>query len=878
LSQVLFRRLMSRWPLVVAAIVCAYTLVLLWSFLNTQAQLKTAADARLIADSKRRASALANFAADRLDTVQELVEVHELRTYLINKALGMSPRYGLNANLGSLEQHFREQIEQRKVGADRIYRRMAYLDADAGKDASPLVDTDPSQGSIRLSDGYKQETRLSIDMDRGWIVCSAPVNFKGEYSGTVVTVSNISQIYRFLLYQKTAGSYHEALMNADGMEIPSPDGISLFNRALLREIGKMPENVPVPIPQPDGSGPGHDYRDSIVIRTPVTGLPVILVTTMSRQEAYGNLSSQVFIYSVSLFPVLVLIAALMLDRMRLRAHKLEADAAESNSRSQELQGENAELTEEIIRRHAAERELQHHRENLEDLVAQRTSELNKLFQALPDLYFRVDRDGSILDYRAGRVTDLYVPPENFLGKRMRDILPPDVSELVQSALDNIAAGAQESIFEYDLPMPGGKQYFEARILPLDEKQIVVVVRNITDRRMLEESREATRLEIERLAQVKSEFLANMSHEIRTPLNGVLGFAQIGLRNSVGRTKSQEAFTKIIHSGKLLLGIINDILDFSKIEAGQLKVETVGCELQRILQDTIDLNAERAHAKGLELRFDKSADFPDMCMGDPLRIQQVLINLLGNAVKFTDEGHVCLNASRDGDWLVFRIGDTGIGMSAEQQSKLFKSFSQADSSTTRQYGGTGLGLAISKRLTDLMGGEIRVESELNFGSSFEVRLPYMAVHGFATDYGRDASNTGTGPRLAGIRVLVAEDNEVNRLILEDMLTDEGCKLVLAEDGQQAVEAVREAGRGGFDIVLMDVQMPVLNGLDATRQILAIDPELPVVGQTAHALAEEKEKCLQAGMVDMLTKPIDPEALVDMVGKQTHRGRAAVATQD
>jgi len=256
----------------------------------------------------------------------------------------------------------------------------------------------------------------------------------------------------------------------------------------------------------------------------------------------------------------------------------------------------------------------------------------------------------------------------------------------------------------------------------------------------------------------------------------------------------------------------------------------------------------------------------------------LINLLGNAVKFTDEGHVCLNASRDGDWLVFRIGDTGIGMSAEQQSKLFKSFSQADSSTTRQYGGTGLGLAISKRLTDLMGGEIRVESELNFGSSFEVRLPYMAVHGFATDYGRDASNTGTGPRLAGIRVLVAEDNEVNRLILEDMLTDEGCKLVLAEDGQQAVEAVREAGRGGFDIVLMDVQMPVLNGLDATRQILAIDPELPVVGQTAHALAEEKEKCLQAGMVDMLTKPIDPEALVDMVGKQTHRGRAAVATQD
>ena len=864
-----YRRLLARWPLVVAGVFFAYTLVLLWSFYAAQSELKTAADSRLVADSKRRAMALAYFAENLRGATSELAQAHELRTYLINKALGMSPLYGLNANLGALEQHFRDQVVRAGAGQEHYFRRIVYLDVDG----STLADTQPGQVGIELPRGYANTTLLDLTRNGDGILCATPVIFKGVMSGTVVTVTDASQLYRFLLYQKTGSSYHEALLTRDGREIPSPDGGRVFYPNKGGEFFRLPENSPSKLASPVGPSLGGGDDKVLAIRTSVMGLPVALVTTLSRDEAYGGLNSPLFNYTLVLFPLFVLMAAFMLDRLRLRALKMEVAAAESFSRGQELQGQNAELAEEIQRRQTVEDELQRNRDHLKELVDQRTSELNSLFQALPDLYFRVKRDGTILDFRAGRRGDLYVTPEEFLGRRMQDILPADVGRQLRDALARIETGSPECALEYALPMSGGEQHYESRLLPLDQNQLVIVVRNITDRWLLEQAREANRLEIERLARVKSEFLANMSHEIRTPLNGVLGFAQIGLRASVGRGKSMEAFTKILQSGKLLLGIINDILDFSKIEAGQLKIEAVPCELGRILEDSIELNRAAATTKGLALDLELPEDFPAWCMGDPLRIQQVLINLLGNAVKFTQVGRVSLSARREGSELVFRVCDTGIGMSSQQRDKLFLPFSQADSSTTRKYGGTGLGLVICKRLVDMMGGDIRVESTLNVGSCFEVRLPFVAYRDISTGPRTVPQDVTPGQRLAGIRALVAEDNQINRMVLEELLKDDGCEVELVGDGRQAVEAVRAAGRGGFDVVLMDMQMPVLNGLDATREILAFDPELPVVGQTAHALAEEKAHCLAAGMVDMLTKPIDPEELVTMVATRARRDKPA-----
>lgn len=391
---------------------------------------------------------------------------------------------------------------------------------------------------------------------------------------------------------------------------------------------------------------------------------------------------------------------------------------------------------------------------------------------------------------------------------------------------------------------------------------------------------AARQEAEALARVKSEFLANMSHEIRTPMNGVLGFAQLGLRASEGRGKARDYFGKIIDSGKLLLGVINDILDFSKLEAGQLNVESVPFTLIPALREPMDLLRAQAEAKGITLELELDADLPERCVGDPLRLQQILLNLLSNAVKFTEEGGVTLGASlsrgREGAQLQFTVRDSGIGISPEQQARLFTAFSQGDASTTRRYGGTGLGLVISKRLVALMRGEITLESQVGVGSLFTVRLPYLPPPEVSKPIIPapipGAAPWTTAPRLRGLRLLIAEDNEINQMLLRELLGDEGCVLTLTENGRQAVDAVRAAGPGGFDLVLMDVQMPVMNGLDATRAILEIDPALPVVGQTGHALEEEREKGRRAGMVEQLGKPLDPDLLVATVDKWARRGRA------
>jgi PAS domain S-box-containing protein len=408
------------------------------------------------------------------------------------------------------------------------------------------------------------------------------------------------------------------------------------------------------------------------------------------------------------------------------------------------------------------------------------------------------------------------------------------------------------------------------------EQELAAYRNRLEEQVQERTAELVnaRLEAERLTRVKSEFLANMSHEIRTPLNGVLGFAEIGLRGSEGRGKAQEYFRKIINSGKLLLGVINDILDFSKLDAGRLKVEAVPFTLETVLREPLGLLRARAEAKGIELGLELAASLPRQCVGDALRLQQILLNLLSDAVKFTEHGRVTLFAAREGDRLLFSVRDSGIGMSPEQQARLFKAFTQADTSTTRRYGGTGLGLVISKRLAELMGGEIAVESMEGSGSTFRLSLPYVASESIMANApapeAAGVAYPSRTPQLNGLRLLIAEDNAVNQMLLQELLGEEGCTLEMAVDGQQAVSAVRKSGPGGYDLVLMDVQMPVLNGLDATRAIHAIDPGLPVVGQTGHALAEERENCRQAGMIDQLNKPLDPDLLVATVRKWARRG--------
>ena len=542
-----------------------------------------------------------------------------------------------------------------------------------------------------------------------------------------------------------------------------------------------------------------------------------------------------------------------------------------------------------------------------EALRRRLEEQERLYRSLVesqnDLIVRIDTEHRLTFLNEALCRFLGQEAEDLLGQSFFGLLSDDEVDATLEALERLRTSPEPVPLEQEVETPAGPRWLAWEVTGIRDEhgslaQVQAVARDVTELKLAQQEAEAA-------SQAKSEFVANMSHEIRTPLNGVIGFTELLLDSPLNEVQ-RRYLTHAHTAGKSLLGIVNDILDFSKIEAGQMELDPAAVDLREIAGEALDIIRFQAEGKGLELVLDLPPDLPSLVRLDPIRLNQVLVNLLGNAAKFTIKGEVGLSIVWDRlnpgrGTFTFKVRDTGIGISREQRARLFHAFAQADSSMTRRFGGTGLGLAIASRLVEQMGGGLEVESAPGEGSTFFFTLPaeILPEDGGGGPGGAlpaaeprtpvpvrvpEFHSAGPAPLPRAPLILVTEDVAMNRILIRGIIERllPGSRLVEARNGLEAVAAFQLFG---VDLILMDVQMPEMDGTEATRRIRELErtrrvtvaggrgwwARTPIVALTAGATVEEKERAMASGMDHFLTKPVEPRHLREVLERYLSSGR-------
>ena len=491
-------------------------------------------------------------------------------------------------------------------------------------------------------------------------------------------------------------------------------------------------------------------------------------------------------------------------------------------------------------------------EHLLEEIERQKETFQAIYQNSKDAIAVLDMESNFIDVNPAYLSMTGFSKEQMLQTSCLALTAERDIERSKQAMGEVLEQGYIQNYEKECKVYGDKTIFVNMTISYlhNPDRMLINVRDISQQKAIEVALLEAKEKAEAANMEKSTFLANMSHEIRTPMNGIIGMSHLVLQTNLS-LKQKDYIEKIDTSAKLLLGIINDILDLSKIEAKKLTLEKIDFDLSKAIDSTRNLLFFKAQEKGLSFEINCKDNVHRALHGDNLRISQILINLVSNAIKFTEKGFVKVVITNKEDLYKFEVTDSGIGMTKKEQDKLFQAFSQADVSTTRKYGGTGLGLSISKRLVELMGGKIYLESEEGKGSKFTFEIPLERAKGESKEYSL-VYDVEDIKRFEGKKILLAEDNKTNQFLIDGLLEDSGIILEIANNGQEALEMFE---KNEYDLILMDLQMPIMNGYDATIAIRKIDASMPIIALTANAMVEDIKKTQAAGMNSHLSKPID-----------------------